>query len=152
MSNSKKGFTLLELIVAMAIFAVLVGLSVIGIQTVQRSQRNTERRSGASQVNLEINAYFADFGVYPGLSLAENGTATFASTGKPSRNATLRGNAIPVDATALAATETGTQYCYSTDGKQYRLGYKVEGETSFSITEFGTPSTYTTCTGLTAAP
>lgn len=122
--QNKKGFTLLELIVAMAIIAVLMGLSLFGIQAVQRSQRDTERRAALSNVNLEIAAWYGDYGSYPAVTFdATTSTAKIGPTGSTQKTVTLKGAAkVGTD------TTTGTTaYCYNGAGTStYALGVKLE--------------------------
>lgn len=133
LNKTKKGFTLLELIVAMAIIAVLMGLSLFGIQSVQRSQRDTERRSALSNINLEIAALYGDFGQYPpsGTGVTINGTTVTIRLGTTTRTLTLKGAAIGAANTTIG----GTAYCYSSTGGSYQLGVKLESS------DWGAPST-----------
>jgi len=130
--QNKKGFTLLELIVAMAIIAVLMGLSLFGIQSVQRSQRDTERRAALSNINLEIAAYYGDNGSYPAVTM--NVTASTVTVG--TKTLTLKGAAkIKSYNTGGAKSDTtGTAYCYSPaggGGTTYALGVHLEGNESW---------------------
>lgn len=73
MSNNKKAFTLIELMVAMGVIAVLIGLSVFGIQTVLRNQRNTERLKFTDDVELIITDFYNAKKKYP-TALVRNGS------------------------------------------------------------------------------
>lgn len=120
--QNKKGFTLLELIVAMAIIAVLMGLSLFGIQAVQRSQRDTERRAALSNINLEVAAFYGDNGTYPTVTFnVTNSTVTVGN--RPP--ITLRGAARLINGSA--STQNGTVYCYNQSGASYGLGVFLEG-------------------------
>jgi len=127
--QNKKGFTLLELIVAMAIIAVLMGLSLYGIRSVQMSQRDTERRAALSNINLEIAAYYGDNGSYPTVTFnVTNSTVTVGS--KPA--ITLKGAAKIIKPADGKSSENGTVYCYTgAGGSTYGLGVYLEGPASW---------------------
>ena len=128
--QNKKGFTLLELIVAMAIIAVLMGLSLFGIQSVQRSQRDTERRAAVSNVNLEVAAYYGDNGVYPSVSFdIASGTAKIGT-----KSVVLKGSAKLAPAGATTSDLNGTVYCYVKYNSSYQLGVYLEGTASWGST------------------
>lgn len=61
----KSAFTLVELMVAMAIIGVLLGLAIYGVTAAQRAQRNTERKAAAQDINVGIQGYIDSFGTYP---------------------------------------------------------------------------------------
>ena len=63
--KSKKAFTLLELLVAMAIIAIILSLAIFGIIQVQRNSRETQRRKAAEDINIGIQDYFSNYGEYP---------------------------------------------------------------------------------------
>jgi prepilin-type N-terminal cleavage/methylation domain-containing protein len=52
--QDKKAFSLVELLVAMAIIAVLIAIAAYGIQIVQRNARNTKRRKIVQDLQLLI--------------------------------------------------------------------------------------------------
>jgi prepilin-type N-terminal cleavage/methylation domain-containing protein len=137
-------FTLVELIVVMAIIAVLVGLS---ITTVQRSTRDTTRLSSLDAINLEVEAYNGSYGSYPTASQLAIDAAGTTLTITP-----VSGTAVTVTVakapkgflnTSVATSvtsQTTTNYCYSSAGSTYSLGVKLEsGKTQY----FGTA---TACT------
>jgi len=122
--KKKKAFTLLELMVAMGIIAVLVTMSIVGIQIVQTSLRNTERRDVLNTFNLYLAGYYNDNGFYPA-----DGSVTVTTAG------ILVDGTVVVEAdgatTPAATTDNdGTAYCYSSsDGGSYSLGASLENNT-----------------------
>lgn len=124
-----KGFTLLELIVAMAIIAILIGLSVVGINTVQRSTRDTERLSAFNTINLEIEQYKGTYGSYPTILsvTADDQIEVF-----PDRPITLKGAAqmVLVGSAPSPTTASSTDYCYDGTASSYVLGVSLENKSS----------------------
>lgn len=121
--RNKKGFTLIELMVAMGIIAVLVAMAIIGITIVQRSLRNTQRRDVLHSLQLGIEAYFTNYGSYPA---AGTGGVVF-HTG----SIEINGNTITqlkgaTTGSTTATNDGATQYCYSTSGGGYKLGANLE--------------------------
>ncbi len=60
-----KGFTLVELLVVMAIIAFLTIGSFAGLTFGLRQARDTQRRNIVTQVNTALLSYYADFQKYP---------------------------------------------------------------------------------------
>jgi len=113
--TNAKAFTLVELIVGMAIIAILVGLSILGLATVQRSVRDTQRVATLESINLEVEALRGAQGVYPTLNataVASATTLTLVSNTTISvgtRAITLSGPTT----NAATTTADGTDYCYA---------------------------------------
>ena len=136
MVETKKlqGFTLLELIVAMAIIAVLIGLSLLGIQTVQRSSRDTQRRSFVDAVNLEITDYYGSRNLYPASgTVTINRTTNVVTVGTGGKTITLTGAGLPLAAAATASTSAGSVYCYTQSGNTYSFGVNLESGSWFNL-------------------
>ena len=66
MTKNKKGFTLVELVVVMAIIAVLVALALFAINAARLQGRNTERRSNIQAFKVALESYFSAHREYPG--------------------------------------------------------------------------------------
>ncbi|MFA7254435.1 MAG: type II secretion system protein [Patescibacteria group bacterium] len=71
MSSRKKGFTLLELMIVMAVIAVLVLLTAVGYGYVEKNARNTKRRTDIETLEKALKAYFADHGSIPANPMAD---------------------------------------------------------------------------------
>ena len=74
MKKNYKGFTMVELLVAMAIIALLIALAIWGISMAQQSSRNTQRRAAAAEIAGGFSDFYAKFNKQPSF-------ATFTSTG-----------------------------------------------------------------------
>ncbi|MEP7103476.1 MAG: type II secretion system protein [Candidatus Dojkabacteria bacterium] len=122
--QQKKAFTLIELMVAMGIIGVLMTMSILGISIVQQSLRNTQRRDTVNSVNLAINTYFSNFGVFPS---AGSGGVVFSTNQiaiNGSKIVDLKG---PMIASLTTTDDSHTQYCFSSNGGSYSFGAKIEG-------------------------
>lgn len=128
--ESAKAFTLVELIVVMAIIAILVALSVLGLSTVQRSVRDTQRVSILDAMNLEVEAIKGAQGVYPSLNA---GTTPSSSTITLVSNTTINVGTKAFTLTgptvnAASTTADGSDYCYApnTNRSDYSLRVSLE--------------------------
>jgi len=63
--NSQSGFNLVELLVVMAIIAVLVGILIYTINAARLQQRNTQRRSIMNTTRAALESYYAKLKDYP---------------------------------------------------------------------------------------
>jgi prepilin-type N-terminal cleavage/methylation domain-containing protein len=150
--RKKSAFTLVELMVAMAIISVLLGLAVFGVSAAQRGSRNTERKAALQDINLAIQVYVDKFSNVPTTILFDNGSSA-AYIGGTTLNCEqqglcvkvpLKGPAKPSGAISGISTPLTngnsdmSQYIYSSTctgaSGGYRLGVCVEGNTkAFSV-------------------
>lgn len=65
-SNSSRGFTLLEILVAVSIVAILSSVIIVGLSQIQARGRDTRRVKDLSEVQHALELYFAQRGEYPG--------------------------------------------------------------------------------------
>jgi prepilin-type N-terminal cleavage/methylation domain-containing protein len=125
--KNKKGFTLLELLVAMAIIAVLLALAVYGILQVQRNSRETQRIKALQDISIAIQSYYNRFGQYPdkvdfNTELATICIATSCATQKEEVN--LKNSARYT--TSGKTDVNGALYHYNLLSDGYQLGYCQE--------------------------
>lgn len=66
--SPSRGFTLIEIMVTIAIIMVLSGFSVSAVMSAQRSNRDTIRKSDLSNIQAALQQYYTDQLFYPSLS------------------------------------------------------------------------------------
>ena len=121
------------------IIAILVGLSVLGLSTVQRSVRDTQRVATVETINLEIEALKGAQGVYPSLNataVASATTVTLVSNtiiSVGTRPITLAGPVVNAATTSI----DGTDFCYSASATRGSYSLKANLENGNAIS-FGT--------------
>lgn len=74
----KKAFTILELLVVMAVIGVLITLAVVGIQALQKAQRETVKLNDLRNLQGKIEEYYGKYRMYPNFShmvVATDGSA-----------------------------------------------------------------------------
>lgn len=64
---NKKSFTIVELLVVMAVIGILITLAVVGIQALQKSQRETVIANDMRNIQAALVQYYAKYRTYPGL-------------------------------------------------------------------------------------
>jgi len=133
LQKNKKAFTLVELLAAMAIIAILIGLAGFGISTALRASRNSQREKMVDNLQVAIQDYLGRQQAYPTSITLANGFLVLnpAPSGDPIQ-VPVKGVTVP-----KASTDSqGTQYCYSNaivgaDG--YILGAKLEGGSWYDL-------------------
>ena len=154
----KSAFTLVELMVAMAIIGVLLGLAIYGVTAAQRSQRDTERKAALQDINIGIQSYVDTAGQQPSNIIFVRNTGTTTDPGyayvggtaavgvNPAacagncKKVPLKGAANPsvngTNTTTVATSTTGTQYTFhgtcGTGLTGYDLSASLESGNAFA--------------------
>ncbi len=102
----KKGFTLIELVVVMAIIAVLSVLIIGAITVARRMSVETANRGTAKSVQTGLEAYYGKNKVYPASSGSVTFDAIVATGGSLNGTVTLQG----AQCTGVATTWKGGGY------------------------------------------
>lgn len=63
--ESPSAFTLIELLVVISIIAILSTLSVVALNNARSKARDARRLSDIKQINLALDLYYNEFGIYP---------------------------------------------------------------------------------------
>ena len=63
--TNKKSFTIVELLVVMAVIGVLISLTVFGIQALEKGERETRRLNDLRNIQVALESYFSKYNRYP---------------------------------------------------------------------------------------
>ncbi len=121
--SSKKGFTLVELLVVVSIIGLLSSIVVSSLNTARAKGRDAVRMSTLHQVRTAVEAYFNDNGFYPQCT-GPNDLCT--STGYQGDINTLAIKPTYMSSVPLDPTNINGQYGY-----YYARGYKQTAQYTF---------------------
>lgn len=141
-NQKKKGFTLVELLVVMAILGILAVVSLANFRTSQIKARDAQRKHDMRQITNALEAYISDHGSYPDAGTGGDAGKIVAcsdSCGVPEgcewegtsvremcdENSTVYMIEVPGD------PQPGTSqpnYCYWSDNTSYKLYVNLENE------------------------
>ncbi len=126
--RSRKGFTLIEMLIVVAIVAILSSVVLVGLGPTRRLGRDSRRISDLRQVQNGLELYFNKCGYYPGTAQASSPCGSFSaiSTWENLASSLVGSNLgisnVPDDPTA------GSHYFYgaTAGGASYVLGARLE--------------------------
>lgn len=140
--NERKGFTLIEILIVVAIIAILASIVLVGLGPTQQSGRDARRLSDLHEVQNALELYYNKCGYYPGTGTAGCGAvATGGYTDMATQVVALNigVTSIPVD-----PTNSGThKYSFRTDGASattYVLATVLENKNTSIFNGYTPPS------------
>lgn len=126
-----KGFTLIELMVAMIILAALVFIATSSFMAAQLKARDAQRKSDLKQIANALESFYTDYGVYPD-SDSQNRILGCGTAGN--ETACLPGNAFALSGSSgqtiymvqLPDDPKDGEYLYMSNGSSYQLYARLE--------------------------
>jgi prepilin-type N-terminal cleavage/methylation domain-containing protein len=144
-NNRQKGFTLIEILIVVAIIAILASVVLVGLGPTQQAGRDARRLSDLRETQNALELYFNKCGYYPGLAepgacgnyaavASWNGTAPSLSTSLI--GSTIGVNSIPND------PSSGHTYFYgaTAGGASYVLAAVLENPGNSAFNGYTPPS------------
>ncbi len=135
--NNRSGFTLIEMLIVVAIIGILAGAVLVGLGPVQRQGRDSRRIADLRQVQNALELYYNKCGYYPGAAQAASPCGAFsqinswASLSAAVTGSTLGVNKVPND------PSSGRNYFYGTNGtgSSYAIGATLEDVNNPNLTQ-----------------
>ena len=130
----KKGFTLIEIMVAISIIAILSLIGLINYQNVVKSGRDAKRQSDLRALQSTLEQYRSDQGYYPDdnfNTILANGQAFTNCSGRKGGSCSITRtylSEVPVD------PNSSTPYCYRSEVSRSNDGncdYTLPGATCY---------------------
>jgi len=118
--SKRKGFTLIEILIVVAIIGVLASLVLVGLGPIQKRGRDARRISDLKQIQQGLELYYSRNGVYPVADFAGMSTALIGGS--------LGISDIPNDPRA------GASYLYWSDGTTYLMQTTLEDSSNPALT------------------
>lgn len=148
-TKQKKGFTLIEILIVVAIIAILASVVLVGLGPTQQAGRDARRLSDLHEMQNGLELFYNKCGYYPGTAPSGVCAATATtgySTGATPLNAALTGAGLQITTVPMDPTSAGTHsYGYATNGasaSQYILTTVFENGSNSVFTSY-TPLTTT---------
>lgn len=113
--KSQKGFTIIELLIVIAIIAILAGLVLNNFQGAQAKARDTQRVTDVNNIHSKLEEYYNENNAYPQTFTAATFPGIDAESLKDPDGNSVVINAAVADATAAAAVadpDTTNEYLY----------------------------------------
>lgn len=131
---AKRGFTLVEILIVVAIIATLASVALVGLGPVQRNGRDTRRVSDLRQVQNGVELYYAKCGYYPGAAQSSSDCSGFSqASGWTGLSSALTGSTLGISKVPNDP-RAGANYDYgSTSGTSYVLGATLENAGSVQL-------------------
>ena len=121
--HSRRGFTLIEILIVVVIIALLASTVLIGLGSVSKKGRDARRISDLKSVQSGLELYFTKNGCYP----TSSGCAGTGAMGWTALQAALQGAGIGVN-TVPNDPRSGQNYLYGSNGTSYQLGATLEDD------------------------
>ena len=112
---NKKGFTLIEILIVVAIIGILASVVLVGLGPLQRQGRDARRISDLKQVQTGLELFYNRNGSYPP-------TSAWGVLKTTLEGANVGITNIPID------PNSANSYYYGSDGTTYVLGADLDDE------------------------
>lgn len=128
MLSERKGFTLIEIVIVLAIAALIMVIVFLAVQGAQRSRRDTQRRNAAGQVLAQMESFASNHaGAYPLTQAAFNTEMTggYALVGNANLDP-LSGTAYQYSGGRAPSATNSAGMTYTLAGRQVTICVNLE--------------------------
>lgn len=115
LKKAEKGFTIIELLIVIAIIIILAALVLNNFQGAQAKARDTQRVTDINNIHSKLEEYYNENNFYPGTFTASTFPGIDGESLKDPKGQTVTINAAVADATAANAVAnpgSGNNYLY----------------------------------------
>jgi prepilin-type N-terminal cleavage/methylation domain-containing protein len=136
--NKNRGFTLIEILIVVAIIAILASIVIVGLGPAQQSGRDARRVADLQNIRNGLQLYYDKCGFYPGSSNCAAGAPGGSSwssfqTTLANSGIGIASNGIPSD----PSTNRSYAYAYLTsDNSSYLLAASLENPNNAVFTTY----------------
>jgi general secretion pathway protein G len=147
---SRQGFTLIEILIVVAIIAILASVVLVGLGPTQQAGRDARRLSDLRQTQTGLELYYSKCGYYPGTAACGASTAqtTWATMSASLTGTSIGVNSVPND------PKSGATYYYTSfsGGSTYTIGAVMENANGSEFTGYNPPANLPTGMANCASP
>lgn len=131
-SERKKAFTLVELIIVITILAILATIAFVSFSNYAKESRDAQRLSSLTNIEKWIDVYGIEVWRFP---IPENSTSFTGWTNSEIKQGILTKNVLPNLWSTPVDPVSGKNYTYSVfwNGKYYQIATGLENELSHSL-------------------
>lgn len=135
LSTKKQGFTIIEVVLVLAIAGLIFLMVFVALPSMQRSQRDTQRRSDMARLATALTNYQANNNnSLPGLSECSSSSSKKVQDIQPNTQSSYSGNvACTLVATYLNASTSSTNDFKDPDGTTYNIKITKKPKSSSSF-------------------
>ncbi len=141
MKQGKQGFTLIEVLIVIAIIGILASVILVGLGPIQRQGRDSRRISDLRQVQHALELYYQRCGFYPGPGASTCTTSGFSDPGNDwavLSSALIDGGVLGVGQIPRDPTSGLTyQYSVAVGGVSYTIGAYLEDSNNPALRDSG---------------
>jgi prepilin-type N-terminal cleavage/methylation domain-containing protein len=144
--KKEKGFTLIEILIVVAIIAILASIVIVGVGPAQQSGRDARRVADLQDIRNGLQLFYDKCGFYPGTAAptCTDGSAGATWTGSSgSFQSALEGAGIGINVGNVPqdpSTNRTYGYAPSSDNTSYVIGAVLENPTNAVFTNYTAPT------------
>ncbi len=141
-TKGRKGFTLIEILIVVAIIAILASIVLVGLGPSQQAGRDARRLSDLHEIQNGLELFYNKCGFYPGTAAP---TCTVGSPGTDwtGFQATLAGAGIGINTGGVPQDPSSNQtygYEWSSTNSSYILGTVLENTNNSVLINYTAPT------------
>jgi general secretion pathway protein G len=136
--KQRQGFTLIEILIVVAIIAILASVVLIGLGPTQRAGRDARRLSDLREIQNGLELFYNKCGYYPG-TIASGACATTAPTKWSDLNTALSGVGVGSLPNDPNANQSYGYYEYNSNDS-YILGAALEDPSNGAFANYTAPT------------
>ncbi len=144
-NNKRSGFTLIEILIVVAIIAILASAVLVGLGPTQQAGRDARRLSDIREVQNALELFYSKCGFYPGGTAATGACSTgFSAPTTWGSLATLLTTTANIGVTTIPSdpsTNRSYEYAYNTGGTSYIIGAALENPNNSVFNGYTPPVT-----------